>query len=136
MFGLVRDAVTELTCHLLRDDMQTDTAILARIQSETSHRLDVLARCVAEGRDVMAASEFCRWLSFSGILILLERYPNQVPSHNPLKVDGAFLRWKCEDLQSAVNERLRTGNEIHCLKKASFSPCTKKLIGWPAISRG
>jgi hypothetical protein len=107
--------------------MHSDTAILARIQSETSHRLDVLARRVAEGRDVMAASEFCRWLSFSGILRLLERYPNQVSSHNPLKVDGAFLRWKCEDLQATVNERLRTGNENPSFEKNEFQSMHEKI---------
>ncbi len=53
--------------------------------------LDSFSRRVQEGRDVESASDFARWLSFSGILMLLERYPNQVASHDILKVDGLFL---------------------------------------------
>lgn len=84
---------------------------LHRIYSETSNRIDALSRRVQEGRDVMAASEFCRWLLFSGIFKLLEE--NASPA--PLKVDGVHLRWKCEQLLDLCNGRLRSNSSEPCL---------------------
>ena len=78
------------------------TAGLHRIYRETMNRLDVLSRRVAEGRDVMAASEFARWLSFSGIIRLCE----ENACGGDLKVDGALLRWTCEQLIQQCNERI------------------------------
>lgn len=83
----------------------------ARVYSESSSRIDVLSRRVQEGRDVLAASEFCRWLLFSGIIKLLEENPNPAP----LKVDGAHLQWKCEELLQLCNSRLRSPVAEPCL---------------------
>jgi len=82
-----------------------ETVWVARVYSETSNRIEVLSRRVQEGRGVMEASEFCRWLLFSGIIQVLEQTPNP----GPLKVDGAHLRWKVEELLSVCNSRLRSG---------------------------
>ncbi len=50
----------------------------------------------------MAASEFCRWLLFSGIFKLLQ----ENSASGPLKVDGAHLEWKCRELLALCNDRL------------------------------
>jgi len=43
---------------------------------ETSNRVEVLQGRVNEGLDVDAASEFARWLRFSGLLKILESAPD------------------------------------------------------------
>lgn len=78
----------------------------ARIYSETSNRIEVLSRRVQEGRDVLAASEFCRWFLFSGILDVLA----ENSSDAPLKVDAGHLRWKCQELLELCNDCLRSGS--------------------------
>jgi hypothetical protein len=86
--------------------MPEETVNLSQIYRETNSRLDILSRRVQEGRDCLAASEFCRWLLFSGILPLLKSHTNH--ETGLLKIDGAFLQWKCEELLSACNDLLRT----------------------------
>jgi len=76
------------------DEMCPDVVNLYSIWNETNNRLDLLTRRVEQGEDVMAASEFARWVVFSGILELLEKNPQKPP----LTVDGALLRWKCGEL--------------------------------------
>lgn len=56
--------------------MHCDKVFLHVLWRETSTRVEVLQRRVNEGLDVDAASEFCRWLRFSGILKLLESAPD------------------------------------------------------------
>lgn len=107
--------------------MISEPVILSRIYSETVRQLDLLAQRVREGRDIEAASNFARWLSFSGICLLLERYPNQVQSHHPLKVDGSFLRWKCEQLIQACNERFRTNSLNPSFEKNEFESMHEKI---------
>jgi len=107
--------------------VENDTAILARIYGQTVNQLDSFSKRAQEGRDVEAASDFARWLSFSGILMLLERYPNQVQSHHPLKVDGSFLRWKCEQLIEACNERFRTNSLNPAFAKKEFESMHEKI---------
>ncbi len=81
--------------------MNADSVRCYQIYRQTANRLEVLSARVAENRDVMAASEFCRWLAGSGVLEFLEANP-QPP---PLNVDGPLLRWQCKELLSACNER-------------------------------
>jgi hypothetical protein len=107
--------------------VENDTAILARIYGQTVNQLDSFSKRVQEGRDVEAASDFARWLSFSGICLLLERYPNQVQSHHPLKVDGSFLRWKCQQLTEACNERFRTNSLNPAFAKKEFESMHEKI---------
>lgn len=62
-------------------------AFLHILWSETFNRMESLARSVHEGRAVDEASNFARWLRFSGLLELLQSHPQPFP----LKVDGAAL---------------------------------------------
>jgi hypothetical protein len=47
---------------------------LQRIYDETDRYLASLARQVHEGKAVDEAANFGRWLQFSGVLVLLERF--------------------------------------------------------------
>ena len=83
-----------------------ETALFSLIYRENVTRIEVFLRRVREGRDVMAASEFARWLLGSGILTLLQSHANDCSG--PLKVDGAFLRWKTDELLDQCNEFFRS----------------------------
>jgi len=103
--------------------MTQDATNLYWIWKETINRLDTLSRRVAEGRDVMAASEFCRWLNFSGIFKLFDANPQP----EPLKVDGAFARWKCEELLRACNDRFRTNSNAPTIGEKEMRSLHEKL---------
>ena len=66
------------------------------IWRETDRRLDSLSAQVREGVAVDEASNFGRWLSFSGVIKVLEACEHG----KPLPVRGAELRAKCEALIS------------------------------------
>jgi len=61
---------------------------------ETSNRVEVLQGRVNEGLDVDAASEFARWLRFSGLLKILE----SAPDDPRLPCKGLFLSKQVETL--------------------------------------
>lgn len=71
-------------------DVQLDKVSLHVIWRETDNRVKVLRARVREGSDVMAASEFARWLQFSGILRLLRE------QDFPLPCRGELLRREVE----------------------------------------
>lgn len=80
--------------------MPFDMLTLWKIWSETDRRLDSLAASVREGSQVDEASNFARWLRFSGILKLLEPFEQDVP----LPIRSRQLASKCEALVSACGE--------------------------------
>lgn len=86
-------------------------------------RLDVLSERVQEGRDVMSASEFARWLNFSGIIKLLE----QNSTDGPHKVDGPLVRWKCEALIKDCNAQFVRSSESAELSKDNVESLHAKL---------
>src|SRR5512133_1091057 len=90
---------------------------------ETLTRLEVFERRVSENRDVMAASEFCRWLNFSGIFRILDAHP----APEPLKVDGAFLKWKSGEVLKACNDRFRTNDSKPHLAELQLQSLHDKL---------
>jgi len=67
---------------------------------ETNTRLDVLAGRVREGVDVQAASEFARWLFFSGVIQVLT--PHE--AGYPLPCRAQELKKKTDQLVSACGE--------------------------------
>ena len=85
----------------------------ARLYSESIARIDVLTRRVQEGRDIVAASEFCRWLTFSGIFDLLKTQANE--ERGILKIDGAHLEYRCHELLSLCNDRMSHNSTEPCL---------------------
>jgi len=90
---------------------------------ETKWRLEILALRVHENRDVMAASEYCRWLRTSGILRLLELHPQAFP----LPVDGVALRKQVEDLLQECGERFRGGIVPADVKLSEVEKITQQL---------
>jgi hypothetical protein len=90
----------------------------SRIYRETNMRLDIFSRRVQEGKDVMAASEFCRWLLFSGIIELLKANSNHETTL--LKVDGSFIEWKTNDLLKRCNDFFIHGHPASVTLSAAY----------------
>jgi len=82
-----------------------------RLWSETDRRVDSLLKQVAEGRGVDEASNFARWIEFSGILQLLKDCSVELP----LRVDGHGLHQKITSLNNACGE-------WYSLHERSFKP--------------
>lgn len=87
------------------------------------NRLDRYQRLVQEGRSLEPAVDFARYVIWCGIIQLLE----QNPQASPLKVDGAMLRWKAEELQRAVTERFRLNDTNPHLAKSELETLHDKL---------
>jgi len=96
---------------------------LHRIWSETDRRLDSLSDRVRGNVDVMAALDFSRWLFFSGLLELLEANSCE----GLFKVDGPNLRWKCEELRRACQERFRLNDSKPHLEALQLQSIREKL---------
>jgi hypothetical protein len=96
---------------------------LYRIYRETDMRVNILSQRVAENVEVMAALDFSRWLLWSGFLDLLEAHS----CDGPYKIDGAHLRWKCKELQSACQERFRTNDSEPHLTELQLQSINEKL---------
>ena len=83
--------------------MRIEAHKLHWIWKETDTRLDVLAGRVREGVEVLAASDFARWLQFSGLLEVFD----QNLSDGVCKVDGKGIRKKVGDLLFECGEWFR-----------------------------
>lgn len=86
--------------------MYADQVQLHWIWREFSNKLESYRRRVQEGKDVAAASDFAKFVSWCGVIKLLEANPQKPP----LVVDGAHLKWKCEELIRLCNDRFRTND--------------------------
>lgn len=80
--------------------MSSDLVAFHRIWAETDRRLDSLLAQVREGVGVDEASNFSRWLFFSGVLNLLIPHEQETP----LPVRAAELKRKCNTLTDACGE--------------------------------
>jgi hypothetical protein len=78
---------------------------------ETIGYLQKLERLVQQGRGVDEASNFARWLQFSGLLKILEAYPQP----KPLEVDGVAVRRLMERV-------IATAGELHKGGKLPYNP--------------
>lgn len=94
--------------HANTRSMSLDRVDVHILYRETVMRLDVLRRRVRENNDVLAASEFCRWLRFSGVFKVFEVYP----SGAPLEVSASTVRKLVEDLLQECGERMRGGKPV------------------------
>jgi len=74
--------------------MELDKVILHILWRETANRIAVLQGRVNEGVDVDGASEFARWLRFSGLLKILE----SAPDDPRLPCKGSLLTAQVETL--------------------------------------
>ncbi|MGN6552318.1 MAG: hypothetical protein ACTHLW_01095 [Verrucomicrobiota bacterium] len=71
-----------------------------QLWSETDGRINTLTRSVKEGRGVDEASNFSRWLRFSGVIQILEMHEQGFP----LPVRAEELKRKTNDLINACGE--------------------------------
>ena len=83
--------------------MQCDPVNLHWMWRETGDRLRVMHTRVREGQDVLAASEFARWLRMSGILTIFRDNPQS----EPLEVDERKIVKQIDDLLWDCGERLK-----------------------------
>jgi len=96
--------------------LQSDLVTLYRLWAETDCRLDVLAKQVREGLAVDEASNFARWLQFSGVMEILKAADF---SNTQLRADVPGLKLKFEKLISdcgewyAQHERSRTPRDAY-----------------------
>jgi len=72
---------------------------------------------------VDSAVQFARYVLWSGLISLFEEYARP----EPLKVDGAFIRWLAEELQRECTERYRTNNFSPTFEQAEFQSIHDKL---------
>jgi len=90
---------------------------------ETDRFLESLAMSVREGKRVMEASQFARWLNFSGLVSLLKE--NKAPS--PLLCDGVGLQKKLDDLLYECGELFRGGKHDPKYAASDIAEINRKL---------
>jgi hypothetical protein len=83
---------------------------------ETVGKLESLERALMDRRAVEYASDYARWIEFSGLLKIFDAYP-QPP---PLRVDGEAVRALVTRVVESAGQILKGGN-------APFNPNTAKL---------
>lgn len=102
--------------------VSVDVVVLHTIYRETLTHLESYEKRALEGKDLMVALDFTRWIQWSGILKLLKAYPAQ----GVCKVDGAFLEWKAREVQEMVQLQFRT-KQIPRLPASTLDQINHKL---------
>jgi len=90
---------------------------------ELVHHLQILAECVAEGKRLDEANDFCRVIINSRVCDLLSPYD----STGALKVDSAHLGWMAEDLRRVVCEQFRGGKVLPVDHSGTLQAINSKL---------
>jgi len=103
-----------------RSQSEVDLHVL---YTQTKQRLESFAECVRENKRVDEAVDFARWLQRSGILRLLESNAQG----EPLKIDGAHLRYVCRELEKACTERYRMRDTQPHLDELQLKSMNQKL---------
>ena len=107
-----------------KDAMNVQPHQLPLLYKETVNFLDRLAGEVRENKNVMLASQFARWLNFSGLIQIL----NQNPSTKlHLEVDGAVLQRKVNDLNYECGELFRGGKHDPKYAASDIAEINRKL---------
>jgi len=103
--------------------MPIDAVQLHVLWRETNRYLDSLTQAVCETKRVDEASNFGRWLLFSGVLKILEAYPSGLP----LPVDGKVVRKKTEDLVYECGELYKGGKHDPRYAASDIAEINRKL---------
>jgi len=82
-----------------------DAVTLHIIYRETMTHLESWENLAREGKDLMPALDFTRYVLWSGIVKLLKAYP----AEGTLKVDGAFLEWKAKEVAEMIQAQFKGG---------------------------
>jgi hypothetical protein len=98
----------------------SDEVLLSKIYTETERHLAVFARAAGEGRAYDEANNFLRWLQYSGLLTLLEKYCC-------VSKDFLKLRKRCDDLQEICRPMLQNRNCVLPPSIARIDEANQKL---------
>jgi hypothetical protein len=90
------------------------------IHAETVRYLDSLAREVREGKNVLPAADYGRWLQFSGVLDLLTKFA-------PPDLDLPPLDRKLADLLQECGEHFRGGRVDAKYAQSDIAEINRKL---------
>lgn len=90
---------------------------------EINSRVDRYTKEVAEGLNLDAALDFCRFVFWSGLLDLLKRNS----CTGPLTVDGPLLAWKVGVLQGEIQRRFSSGDNQPNTNLTELSRINHKL---------
>jgi hypothetical protein len=103
----------------------SDTVRLFKICRETTAYLENLHRGICDNRAgaITEAVNFARWLQFSGVVALLEAYPQPTP----LAVDGKAVRRLTEDVIQACGERMHGGRPAYNPNDSRMDTLNAKL---------
>lgn len=101
-------------CADLRNEIAPSDIV--HIANEAENYLDTLQGRVNEGKCIDAASEFARWLQFSGISELCAKM-----------ADNPRVRSKCKELLTDVNWRYERNNTAPKLEKIQFESLSEKI---------
>ena len=108
--------------------------LLKRIYAETDLRLDTLARQVREAKAVNEASNFCRWLQFSGVMSLLALCP--IPEID-LKAFERKLRdiiWDCGELYKGGKANAKYAESDIAEINRKLDLLASQCLGGPTVS--
>lgn len=103
--------------------MNTDAVTLHQLWRETTRKLEAHAREVRENKGVLEASLFARWLTFSGVVKMLEANPQP----EPLRVDGAALRRLAHEVISLCGEAFKSGRADPKYAASDIAEINRKL---------
>lgn len=105
------------------DRMQPDPAKVHWLWRETTTRLSVLARRVSEGKDILAASEFARWLRMSGLLHIFEIFK----AGPPREVSASTISKQIDDLLWSCAEAWKRNPSGNVVQRSELEAINHKL---------
>jgi protoheme ferro-lyase len=91
---------------------------------ETMNRLDFLAREVREGKSVMEAANFARWLEFSGFIKVFELYPSD---EKYLTVSAVAVRQKIAHLLDSCVPWFTNGKVPKTYSESDIGEINRKI---------
>jgi hypothetical protein len=106
----------EINALVAADSVPVARQELRWIASETSRFLDTLARDVRECKNVMLASQYARWLQFSGLLKVIER-----------GLGSDLIRKQVDDLLYECGELFRCGKHDPKYAASDIAEINRKL---------
>jgi hypothetical protein len=93
------------------------------IARETSARLERLTARVREGKALQDAQEFVAYLTWSGILKLLEH----AEQPDALPVNGALIKYKAQQLEQLVHDQFRNPQVESSVELTELEKLNRKL---------
>jgi hypothetical protein len=88
---------------------------------ETNGYLDRLARAAKEGKNLMEAANYCRWLAFSGIFSILDKCTL------PMNTHGEELRRKNQNVIEECGRHFRGGKIDPNYQASDIAEINRKL---------